>query len=166
MTCANHITSKENYMNLSAIINPMDVLIETVAQSKISIMNKLSSHAAQRTGLDQDLVRTAIVRREELGSTGIGRGVALPHAAIAGLQSPFAMMLMLKRPIDFQAVDDELVDLVFLLLTPVGPTGQYLSILSAIARRLHDKGLVTALRGAATSDVVHALMVSEATMRA
>lgn len=158
-----YTTSKATSMNLSDIIQPEDVLIEAAAHSKASLVKKLSAYAARRTGLDEDVIRTALVRREELGSTGIGRGVALPHAAIAGLEDPFAVMLALKRPVDFQAIDDEPVDLVFLLLTPVGAPGKYLSILSAVARRLHAEAFVRALRSAVTPAALHALMVSETT---
>lgn len=149
-------------MNLNDIIQPEDVLIDAATHSRASLVTKLAAHAALRTGLGADLIRAALVRREELGSTGIGRGVALPHAAIAGLDSPFAMMLVLKRPVEFQAIDDEPVDLVFLLLTPVGAPGKYLSILSAVARKLHADAFVRALRSADTSAALHALMVSEA----
>jgi nitrogen PTS system EIIA component len=89
-----------------------------------------------------------ILKREELGSTGTGGGVAIPHARIQGLTRSFGILVRLKKPIDFEAIDSQPVDLVFLLLLPPDPVGEQLNALASVARELRDPASLRTLRAA------------------
>lgn len=103
--------------------------------------------------------------RERLGSTGIGHGVAMPHAPVPGLETSFAALMVLKKPIDFDAVDDLPVDIVFLLLSPPEGSNEYLKILAAAARRLRDERVMTMLRGAKAATAAYSVLVEQPVWR-
>ncbi|MGQ3278789.1 MAG: PTS sugar transporter subunit IIA, partial [Shinella sp.] len=104
------------------------------------------------------IIAKALLARENLGSTGIGRGIAIPHALIEGLPKSLALVARLARPIDFEAVDDIPVDIVVLLLSPASGQGQNLNILSCIARQLRDDHTVGAIRAARSAEEVFVLL--------
>ncbi len=112
-------------------------------------MRELSARAAAEVGLDADETATQIAKREELGSTGVGDGVGLPHARLAGLKAPFGLLARLRRAIDFEAVDDQPVDIVFLLLLPESAQGEQLNALASVARVLRDPETLRRLRSTA-----------------
>lgn len=118
------------------------------ASDKAEALKLLSERAAAALGLDADVVQKALLEREALGSTGVGAGVALPHARIAGLARLFGLFARLTRPIDFAAVDGGPVDLVFLLLTPDAAAPAYLKALASISRVLRDPAVGARLRKA------------------
>ena len=95
------------------------------------------------------MIYRAIIGRERLGSTGMGGGVAIPHARIPDLKEPFGVLVRLTNPIDFDAVDSQPVDIVFMLLTPPAPEGDQLNALACVARKLTNPGVVSHLRQAA-----------------
>ena len=99
-------------------------------------------------GLNADEVSTQIAKREELGSTGVGNGVALPHARLRGLKEPFGLLARLRRGIDFEAIDDQPVDIVFLLLLPDAPDDAQLNALACVARALRDPEALQRVRRA------------------
>ena len=105
-------------MKISDFLSPADVMLDVRASDKSRLLRQLSTQAAAEVGLDADEVSTQIAKREELGSTGVGNGVALPHARLKGLKAPFGLLARLRRGIDFEAIDDQPVDIVFLLLLP------------------------------------------------
>ena len=111
----------------------------------------LASRAAASLNLDPKLVFNALQAREQLGSTGLGEGFALPHARIEGLDRFFGMFARLNRPIHFDSVDAKPVDLVFLLLIPAAAQGHHLAALAAISRHLRDKEFAARLRKAANT---------------
>ena len=111
--------------------------------------------------MNDDAIAAAIFKREELGSTGIGRGVAIPHARVLAQAAPFGMLAQLRRPIDFDAVDGEPVDLVFLLLLPATSTGSELNALASVARKLRNAESAARLRRATNSAELHRLMIAE-----
>lgn len=127
---------------------PQGVLLGLRVREKAVLLTTLAAQAAQATGLDQALVLGALRRREELGSTGMGYGIALPHASVPGLAKPFGILARLAAPIDFDAVDDQPVDIVVLLLTPQTERAADLQALSGIARRLRQAAVLSALRQA------------------
>jgi nitrogen PTS system EIIA component len=108
------------------------------ASDKDRLLRQLSFHAANELGLDPNDVSEAIARREELGSTGVGNGVAIPHARVSNLKKPFGLLARLRHSIDFQAVDDQPVDIVFMLLIPDAADSAQLNALACIARKLRD----------------------------
>lgn len=135
-------------MNLSSVIAPQDVILDLSVPTKAVLIRTLAAHAAARTGLEEDMIHTALMGREKLGSTGIGNGVAIPHAPVAGLDAPFATLVVLRKPIEFDAVDDLPVDIVFLLLSGGERTSEYLKILAAVARKTRDEQVLGLLRRA------------------
>jgi len=109
-------------MKISDFLSPADVMIDVRANDKSRLLRELSDKAAARTGLKEDEVFEQIVKREALGSTGVGNGVALPHSRIGGLRSPFGLLARLRQPVDFEAIDEQPVNIVFLLLILKVPT--------------------------------------------
>ena len=124
--------------------------------TKHKLLLQLAERASARTGVEAGVIAKALSARESLGSTGIGRGVAIPHALVAGLPKSFAMVARLARPIDFEAVDDVPVDVVVLLLSP--GTGQNLNVLSLFARQVRDDAAVNAIRAARSAEEVFVLL--------
>lgn len=137
-------------MNIYGAIVPQRVTLNLHARDKAQLLAQIAQDAASATGLDQSMILTALQKREALGSTGVGKGIALPHAPLTGLTAAFGLLIRLARPIDFGAVDDKPVDIVFLLLTPPGDPKSDLAALSAIARTFRSGDVLTALRKAAS----------------
>ena len=125
-------------MKISDFLLPTDVMLDVRASDKTRLLRQLSTQAASEVGLDPDEVATQIARREELGSTGVGNGVALPHARVPGLKAPFGLLARLRHAIDFEAIDDQPVDIVFLVLLPQTPDGERLNALACVARTLRE----------------------------
>lgn len=149
-------------MNLSSVIKPVDVILDLSIATKASLINRLASHAAVRTGVGEQIIHSALLSRERLGSTGIGNGVAVPHAPVAGLVEPFAALVILKKPIDFEAVDDLPVDIVFLLLSSPEGTSEYLKILAAVARKTRGQTILQMLRSAKSPSAAYSILVEQA----
>ncbi len=134
-------------MEITDLIGPDQVVAGLRAGDKSHLLLELARRSAGATGLPQQLVRDALEAREKLGSTGVGAGIAIPHAPIDGLERFFGMFVRLDRRIDYQAVDDQSVDLVFLLLAP-GDLKDHLQVLACISRRLRDTRVAGSLRKA------------------
>lgn len=149
-------------MNLSSVIKPEDVILDLSIATKANLINRLASHAAVRTGVGEQIIHSALLGRERLGSTGIGNGVAVPHAPVVGLVEPFAALVILKKPIDFEAVDDLPVDIVFLLLSSLEGTSEYLKILAAVARKTRGQTILQMLRSAKSPSAAYSILVEQA----
>lgn len=130
------------------------------AGSKQEILEHLSSVFARTWGLDADLVLEYLEEREKLGSTGFGRGVAIPHARIPGISRPVAALLKLNHPADFQAADGLPVDLVFGLLSPENSGVAHLHALAAISRLVRDEHIHDALSDAPDEEVIYGLLTN------
>jgi PTS system nitrogen regulatory IIA component len=102
-------------MKISNCLTPAHVMLDVRASDKIELLHQLSAQAADELGLDAAYVSKQITKREELGSTGVGNGVVLPHARLKGIKTPFGLLVRLRSGIDFEAIDDQPVDIVFLL---------------------------------------------------
>lgn len=148
-------------MNLSNVIKAEDILIDLPVTSKAGLIKAMSSHAAVRTGIDQAVIQKALLKREELGSTGIGSGVAIPHTALEGLETPFTALAILEKAIDFESVDEVPIDVAFLLLSPPDQSPDYLKILSAVARRAHSDQVLKLLRSAGSPAKAYAILVDD-----
>jgi PTS system nitrogen regulatory IIA component len=114
--------------------------------------------AARAYGLDAKLVADRLTEREKLGSTGFGQGVAIPHGKLEELRHVVGIFVHLEKPVDFTAVDDLPVDLVFVLLSPVSSGAEHLKALARVSRRLRDRGFAAKLRGAGSPDALYALL--------
>jgi nitrogen PTS system EIIA component len=135
-------------MDIRAFFSKSDVMVDVRASDKVQLLKNLSARVALEVALDPTLVSAEILKREELGSTGLGSGVAIPHARIPGLSRPCGVLARLKRALDFAAIDGEPVDLVFLLLLPSSSGGEQLNALAAVARQLRKPTIAAMLRKA------------------
>jgi PTS system nitrogen regulatory IIA component len=147
-------------MNIAEFLAPADVIMGLRVNSKENLIRELARRAALATGIDAAVIANALQARELLGSTGLGRGFALPHARVPGLARFFGAFVRLARPIDFQAIDDSPVDLVFLLLIPAGAENEHVATLAAISRRLRNAEVLAGVRKADTAPALHQLLVS------
>src|SRR4051812_46103591 len=105
-------------MKISDLLSPADVLIDVRASQKRPLLQELAARAAASLGLPADQVTSYLMKREELGSTGIGQGIAIPHARLPDLKRPHGLLAELKQGIEFDAIDGQAVDLLFVLLLP------------------------------------------------
>ena len=145
-------------MHLSDFISPDSVLPSLRVKSKKQLLQELSSRAARRTGLPERVIFDVLLQRERLGSTGLGQGIAIPHGKIPGLKSIVGIFVRLAEPVDFEAVDGEPVDLVFLLLAPEGAGADHLKALARVARLLREAEVVTRLRETRDADALYAIL--------
>jgi nitrogen PTS system EIIA component len=135
-------------MDIKGFLQPADAFIGLRAIDKAGLLQDLSGRAAASLGLDAGRIAQAVLGREELGSTGVGGGVAIPHARVAELWKPFGLFARTKKPIAFDAIDGQPVDLIFLLLLPANPEPEHLQALASVARVLRNPELVRKLRSA------------------
>jgi nitrogen PTS system EIIA component len=138
-------------MDLADLIEPNRVVFAARASNKQQLLQDLASRAATLLNLDARTIFNALQAREELGSTGLGNGIALPHARVEGLDRLFGMFARLNRPIHFEGVDGKPVDLVFLLLIPPAAGSEHLGALAAVSRHLRDPEFAAGLRKAASA---------------
>ena len=122
----------------------------------------VSEVAARQFGLDAGVVLDALAEREQAGSTGVGSGVAVPHARLEGLQRMRGVFVRLDHPVDFDSIDDQPVDLIFALFAPPNASTEHLRTLARVSRLLRQADLREQLRQARTPDAIHALLVQEA----
>ncbi|MBL4758230.1 MAG: PTS IIA-like nitrogen regulatory protein PtsN [Rhizobiales bacterium] len=149
-------------MDLSDLIKPEAIVPILKASSKKQALQELASHAAYLTGQDERIIFDVLLQRERLGSTGVGKGVAIPHGRLTGIDEIFGMFAGLAKPITFDAVDDEPVDLIFVLLAPEEAGADHLKALSRIARLLHEPGIAKSLRGCRDSAGLYSLLTQTA----
>ena len=142
---------------LSHFLAPGAVVAALPVSGKKPLFHSLGVLAEQVYGIDQHKVVERLSERERLGSTGFGSGVAIPHGKIDGLDHVVAIFAQLAQPIDFAAVDDMPVDLVFMLLSPVDAGADHLKALAQVSRALRDRAFVAKLRGAASDDALGVL---------
>jgi PTS system nitrogen regulatory IIA component len=142
-------------MNIKTFLSLSDVLLDLRARDKVAMLGKLSSRAAAVLKLSAEVIAQEIERREELGSTGIGGGVSMPHARFREINKPFGLLARLKQPVNFEAIDGQPVDLVFLLLLPAASQLDQLNTLAAVARKLRDPKVLRDLRQATTASELY-----------
>ncbi|MFN4113551.1 MAG: PTS sugar transporter subunit IIA [Sphingomonadaceae bacterium] len=148
-------------MELNYTLSPQALAIVS-AGSKPAILETLAQCFARAYRLDQATVLEALDEREKLGSTGFGRGVAIPHARIDGINRPVAAFLRLDAPVAFAAADDLPVELVFGLLSPASAGATHLHALAEISRLVRDEALQDALLGAGDAEALYALLTNVA----
>lgn len=133
-------------MELSDILAKESVIACARVSSKRQLLQLLAEHASAPAGATAEQIYDTLLEREQLGSTGLGNGIAIPHGKIAGLKGVTAVFARIDRPIDFDAVDDQPVDLAIMLLAPMGSGADHLKALSRVARVLRDDRVVEELR--------------------
>jgi len=136
------------------------VLAALKVKNKKQALQELAARAAAAAGRSEREIFDTLLQRERLGSTGIGRGVAIPHGKLAKLDRLIGIFARLERPVDFDALDGEPVDLIFLLLAPEGAGADHLKALARIARLLRDDKVADKLRAARDADALFALLTA------
>ena len=146
----NHSQKGANLVNITDLIAPDRVIAALRVSDKPQLLRELSQRAAKLLAIDTPAILDALQTREALGSTGVGQGIAVPHARIGGLDHFLGLFARLERPIDFTAIDERPVDLVFLLLIPDQAGSDHLAALACVSRRLRDREAAAQLRAAKT----------------
>lgn len=145
-------------MDLGDLIAPEGVIPSLKATTKKQALQELAVKAAALTGVDQHVIFEALFQREQLASTGYGRGIAIPHVRLPGLSRVIALFARMEDPIAFDSVDGEPVDLVFLLLAPEHAGADHLKALARVSRLLRDPQSIAKLRTCDDRDALHAML--------
>jgi nitrogen PTS system EIIA component len=151
----------DRFMAFSELVTPQAVIPTLKAGNKKQVLQELAAKAAEITGLNEREIFDTLLQREKLGSTALGAGIAIPHGKLAKLDRIRGIFARLERPIDFEALDGQPVDLVFVLLAPEAAGADHLKALSRIARLLRDQQLANQLRDAADAKSIHAILAQE-----
>ena len=146
-------------MNIEDILEPGSVIANLHATSKKQVLQELSKVSADLLGVDPRRVFDVLVERERLGSTGVGAGLAIPHSKLPGLDRMQGVFARLEKPVDFDSIDDQPVDLVFLLLAPEGAGADHLKALARVSRIMRDCAFCDKLRGSDSPDAIYALLI-------
>jgi PTS system nitrogen regulatory IIA component len=145
-------------MNLANLIDSHSVLRSLKAQNKKQLLQELAHAASTVTGVDHRVIFETLFQREKLGSTGLGGGIAIPHGKLKTLSKVHGLFARLATPIEYEAVDGQPVDLVFLLLAPEQAGADHLTALAKISRLLRDREFAAKLRGTDTSEGLYAIL--------
>jgi nitrogen PTS system EIIA component len=148
-------------MALAGLLHQNAIIPAMRANSKKQLLQELAAKASKLTGLPEREIFDVILQRERLGSTGVGNGIAIPHGKLARITRIFGLFARLERPIDFEAIDGQPVDIVFLLLAPELAGADHLRALSRIARVLRDPSIVQKLRSTRDPSALHALLCAD-----
>lgn len=134
------------------------VLADENPSSKKQLLQLLSEQAAEKIGADKRKIFDILLQRERLGSTGVGDGVAIPHGCLPELDEMFAIFTRLRQPIEYEALDDQKVDVIFLLLAPEIDGADHLKALSKVARVLRDDNLVDNIRNSTDPAAIYSML--------
>jgi nitrogen PTS system EIIA component len=145
-------------MEIADLLTPRSVVAHLRVSSKKQVLQELARRAAVTTGITERQIYDVLAERERLGSTGIGRGIAIPHGKLPGLARLYGLFARLDRPIPFESIDDQPVDLIFLLLAPPDAAGEHLRTLARVSRLLRDRTICEKLRGTDNADALYALL--------
>jgi PTS system nitrogen regulatory IIA component len=146
-------------MEIADLITPSRVVAQLRATNKKQALQDLAKRAAVMTGIQDRAIYDVLIERERLGSTGIGMGIGIPHGRLSGLDKLCGIFARLDRPVPFDAIDDQPVDLIFLLLAPEGAGADHLKALARVSRLLRDRTVCEKLRGTDNADALYALLI-------
>lgn len=153
-------------MEVLDLLAPDSVIDALRAPSKKQALQELAHRAAEITGLRERTIFDVLLERERLGTTGVGRGIAIPHGKLPELSHIYGLFARLERPVDFDAIDDQPVDIIFLLLAPESAGADHLKALARISRLLRDNSICEKLRNAADAKAIYRLLTASATSHA
>ena len=145
-------------MDLGDLITPEDVIPAMRTSSKRQLLQDLADKASLKTGISSRQIFDTLLQRERLGSTGVGNGIAIPHGKLPELRRITGLFARLDRPVDFEALDDQPVDIVFLLLAPEGAGADHLKALARIARVMREPEKVEKLRETPDAAAIYSLL--------
>ena len=153
-------------MEITDLVTIDGVIPNLRATSKKQALQELSRRAADIIGVHERTIFDVLMERERLGTTGVGNGIAIPHGKLPNLKRLYGLFARLERPIDFQAIDEQPVDLVFLLLAPESAGADHLKALARVSCLLRDKGVCEKLRGTDDAEALYALLTESREHRA
>ncbi|MBK1667926.1 PTS IIA-like nitrogen-regulatory protein PtsN [Rhodovibrio sodomensis] len=153
-------------MEVTDLIRPHAVVPNLRVTSKKQALQELSRRASDLIGVPERRIFDVLVERERLGTTGVGNGIAIPHGKLSELTDLRAMFARLETPIDFEAIDEQPVDLICVLLAPESAGADHLKALARISRLLRDRNVCEKLRGSDSADAVYAILTESAASRA
>ncbi len=145
-------------MEIADLLSPDAVLAHVKATTKKQVLQEMAHKAALITRLSERRIFETLVEREKLGSTGMGQGIAIPHGRIQGIEKMTGLFAQLDHPVDFDSMDDQPVDLVFLLLAPEGAGADHLKALARVSRLLRNQAVCEKLRAAPQAATLFALL--------
>lgn len=146
-------------MEISDLITPAAVIANLRVTSKKQALQELAKKAAEITGEHERAIFDILLERERLGTTGVGNGVAIPHGKLPGITRLYGVFARLEKPINFEAIDEQPVDLIFLLLAPGTAGADHLKALARVSRLLRDRKACEKLRGTDNADALYALLI-------
>ena len=146
-------------MALAGLLQQSAIIPAMKANSKKQLLQELAAKAAKITGIPEREIFDVILQRERLGSTGVGNGIAIPHGKLKELSQITGLFARLETPVDFEALDDQPVDLVFLLLSPPDAGAEHLKALAAVSRVVRHGPTLEKLRGARSRDAFAAVLM-------
>src|SRR5204863_4644271 len=150
--------TSERPMTITDLVAPEAILPTLKVNSKKQALQELAAKAAALTGQNERSVFEVLLQREKLGTTAVGYGVAIPHGKLPKLEKLFGFFARLERPIDFEAMDGQPVDLIFLLLAPEGAGADHLKALARIARLLRDQDIAKKLRASRDAQAIYSVL--------
>ena len=153
-------------MEISDLLEPRAVVPNLRAANKKQLLQEIARRAAELTGEGERAIFDVLLERERLGTTGVGAGIAIPHGKLPGLKRLYGLFARLETPIDFESIDEQPVDLVFLLLAPGGAGADHLKALARVSRLLRDRAICEKLRGSDNAEALYALLTEHATSNA
>jgi len=145
-------------MPLNDLVAPNAIIPALKVNGKKQTLQELSAKAAELCGQNERTILEILIQREKLGSTGVGNGIAIPHGKLPKLARLFGLFARLERPIDFESLDGQPVDLVFLLLAPEGAGADHLKALARVARLLRDQDVARKLRDSRDAETLYAVL--------
>ena len=153
-------------MEIADLLSPDAVVSHLKAASKKQVLQEMANKAASLTGLSGRRIYETLAEREKLGSTGMGQGIAIPHGRVAGVEKMTGLFAQLDHPVDFDSMDDQPVDLVFLLLAPEGAGADHLKALARVSRLLRNQAVCEKLRAAPHAATLYALLTEPSAAQA
>jgi len=153
-------------MEIADLLIPEGVVANLKVTSKKQALQELSRIAADVTGLHERTIFDVLLERERLGTTGIGNAIAIPHGKLNTLDKLHGIFARLERPIDFDSIDEQPVDLIFLLLAPESAGADHLKALARVSRLLRDNTACEKLRGTDDSEALYALLIEGSSSQA
>ena len=153
-------------MDIADLLDPRAVIPSLRTANKKQLLQEIARRAAEITGEGERAIFDVLLERERLGTTGVGSGIAIPHGKLPGLKRLYGLFARLETPIDFEAIDEQPVDLIFLLLAPGSAGADHLKALARISRLLRDRTVCEKLRGSDKAEALYALLTENATSNA
>lgn len=140
------------------LITPRSIIANLRVGTKKQALQELAKRASELTGQHERAVFDVLLERERLGTTGVGHGIAIPHGKLPNLDRVYGIFARLERPVEFDAIDEQPVDLMFLLLAPDSAGADHLKALARVSRLLRDTSMCEKLRGSDNADAIYALL--------